>query len=98
MRLLRAPKPAVIAAPFMPAAQFLLSGNTGETLAPADLRTLLYMPPHAPSVTRRSPWTRFAIRGARVVAEHGQNAPVDSVESGQAVAGVTGATLSALLA
>jgi hypothetical protein len=37
-----------------------------------------------PSVIQESPWTRFATLAARVVVDHAQNAPEDSVESGRA--------------
>ena len=46
---------------------------------------MLYVPPVPPPVTQGIPWTRFAIWAARVVAEHAQNAPVDSVESRRAI-------------
>jgi hypothetical protein len=68
------------------AARLLPSGNTGATpkrstppLAHSALRATV------PSLTQGSPWTRFAIRGARVVAGHAQNALEDSrrVTAGQ---------------
>jgi hypothetical protein len=55
-------------------------GSTGETLTPADQRTVVCVPP-APFSDSGSPWTRFATWAARVVARHAQNAPEDSVES-----------------
>ena len=60
------------------------TGNTPKLSHPDDQRTVFYVPPY-PSVTQGSPWTRFATRGAGVVAEHAQNAPVDSVESRRAI-------------
>jgi hypothetical protein len=60
------------------------TGNTPKRSHPDDQRTVFYVPPY-PSVTQGIPWTRFAIRGARVVAEHAQNAPVESVESRRAI-------------